>query len=115
VNPFLCCESEEIAWLCDSVAHDLFGILLDTAHLKVSCVTLQKDKEAELEKIFPYIKAIHHSDNDGNADENLPLSDAYWFLPYMTLTRNMPHVLEVKDLSVMDINQQLKYLSTPWN
>ena len=83
VNPFLCCESSEIEWLCNSFDNKLFGILLDTAHLKVSCHTLSKDKISEFKSIQLFVKGIHHSDNDGTKDDNLPLTNDYWFLPFM--------------------------------
>jgi hypothetical protein len=40
-NPLLCCEFNDINWLFEEVKHLRFGLLLDTAHLKVSCKTLQ--------------------------------------------------------------------------
>jgi sugar phosphate isomerase/epimerase len=115
INPFLCCESSEIEWLCNSFDNKLFGILLDTAHLKVSCQTLGQDKKDEFKVIQPFVKGIHHSDNDGTKDDNLPLSNDYWFLPFMKESIGIPHVLEVKDLSVCEVNEQIKYLETLWN
>ena len=115
INPFLCCESSEIEWLCNSFNNKLFGILLDTAHLKVSCYTLGKDKVSEFKLIQSFVKGIHHSDNDGTIDSNLPLKNDYWFLPFMKESIGIPHVLEVKDLSVSVVKEQIKYLNTVWN
>jgi sugar phosphate isomerase/epimerase len=114
-NPFLCCESSEIEWLCNSFDNKLFGILLDTAHLKVSCHTLGKDKISEFKSIQSFVKGIHHSDNDGTKDDNLPLTNDYWFFPFMKESIGIPHILEVKDLSVGEVNEQIKYLNTIWN
>lgn len=89
-----------------------FGLLFDTAHFKVSCNTLGLDIEKEFKKIKHYIKAIHHSDNDGNYDTNSELTADYWFLKHMKDFSHVPHVLEVKKISIKTIYQQLKLLST---
>jgi sugar phosphate isomerase/epimerase len=115
VNPFLCCESSEIEWLHKSIDNKLFGILLDTAHLKVSCHTLGKDKVSEFKSIQSFVRGIHHSDNDGTKDDNSPLTNDYWFLPFMKESIDIPHVLEVKDLSISEVIAQIKYLNTVWN
>jgi len=115
VNPFLCCESSEIEWLHKSIDNKLFGILLDTAHLKVSCHTLGKDKVSEFKSIQSFVRGIHHSDNDGTKDDNSPLTNDYWFLPFMKESIDIPHVLEVKDLSISEVIAHIKYLNTVWN
>jgi sugar phosphate isomerase/epimerase len=115
VNPFLCCESSEIEWLYKSIDNKLFGILLDTAHLKVSCHTLNRDKVSEFKSIQFFVKGIHHSDNDGTKDDNSPLTNEYWFLPFMKESKHIPHVLEVKDLSINEVTEQIKFLNPIWN
>jgi sugar phosphate isomerase/epimerase len=109
-NPLLCCESAEIEWLYSIIKHQRFGLLLDTAHLKISCLTLNKNIDQELSLIKPNIKAIHHSDNDGKTDDNLSISNNYWFLEYLKDFVQIPHVLEVKDLKISEIKEQLKIL-----
>ena len=42
-NPLLFCESSDILWLFKEITDKRLGLLLDTAHLKVSCATLNKD------------------------------------------------------------------------
>ena len=115
LNPFLCCNGSEIKWLVEEINQKNFGILLDTAHLKVSCKTLRLIIEEEFQIIRNYIKGVHHSDNDGKKDDNSPLTSKYWFLPHLKFFLNIPHVLEVKDQSEYEINQQIKYLNTIWN
>lgn len=115
LNPFLCCEGSEIQWLFEEINHNNFGILLDTAHLKVSCQTLNLIIEEEFQIIKNCIRGVHHSDNDGKKDDNCPLTTEYWFFPFMEKYLNIPHVLEVKDLSAFEINQQIKYLNNTWN
>lgn len=115
INPLLCCDSDEIEWVCRAVNDDHFGILLDTAHLKVSCNTLQKDLIGETIRILPFVKGIHHSDNDGKRDTNDRITADYWFQPFMQASKHLPHVLEVKDLSPDEIDKQLQLLKTVWN
>lgn len=110
INPLLCCESSDIQSLFNIVKHDRFGLLLDTAHLRVSCQTLNLDIEAELNKITPFIKALHHSNNDGNEDNNQPLDNSYWFLPFMHQYKKMVHVIEVKRIDEQQIHNQINIL-----
>ena len=61
-------------------------------------------------KIKGKIKAIHHSDNDGLIDSNDKITNNYWFLKYLRDFKNIPQVLEVKNLDNHEIDQQLKIL-----
>lgn len=115
VNFLLCTEYNEINWLFETIKHDRLGLLLDTAHLKVSCQTLQLDLKQEFHKIKPFVKALHHSDNDGTKDNNLPLPKDYWFLEYFDEFRNCVHVLEVKSLELFEIKAQIKLLTGDGN
>ncbi|WP_348823515.1 TIM barrel protein [Flavobacterium aestuarii] len=110
VNPLLCCESSDIDFLFSKIKSDRLFLLLDTAHLKVSCVTLKLDLIQEFNKISSYIKGIHHSDNDGLADTNGVLDESYWFLQQMNKYENVIHVLEIKRLSVSEIKQNIEIL-----
>ena len=47
--------------------------ILDLAHLKVSCNTLDLDFEKEVAYFLPKTDYIHISDNNGKADQNLSL------------------------------------------
>lgn len=109
-NPLLCCESSDIDWLFKEIKHDRFGLLLDTAHLKVSCKTLSLDLLNEFNKIRPYIKAFHHSDNDGTKDNNQKLTKNYWFLDFLKDFENYVHVIEVKSLTPSEIENQIKII-----
>ena len=64
----------------------------------------------ELEKISNYIKALHHSDNNGEIDNNLPIKNDYWFLPHLKNYAVLPQVLEVKKSSISSIIDQLQLL-----
>ena len=107
---FFCCESQNILSLFNKINHSRFGLLLDTGHLKVSCKTLKLPLEEEFLKIKGKIKAIHHSDNDGLIDSNDKITNNYWFLKYLRDFKNIPQVLEVKNLDNHEIDQQLKIL-----
>lgn len=110
-NPLLCCDSNEITWLFKEITDKRFGLLLDTAHLKVSSVTLNVDLNQEINAISRLIRALHHSDNDGIRDTNLPITENYWFLQYMKQYQSIPHVLEVKRLTTQEIKSQIKLLT----
>lgn len=110
-NPLLCCDSDQIISMFEYFkSYDNFGLLLDTAHLKVSCNTLTKNLICEFEKISSFVKAIHHSDNNGELDNNLSINNDYWFLPFLKPYKSVPHVLEVKNININMIIEQLELL-----
>lgn len=52
-----------------------FGLLLDVAHLKVSCQTLGLNFNLELNKLYDKTSYIHISDNCGSVDSNDQLEE----------------------------------------
>lgn len=88
------------------------GILLDTAHLKVSCKKLNNDLFQEFQQISPFVKGFHHSDNNGLEDTSGPLEKNYWFKEFGAEFKNHVHVLEVKNLTLNQIRLQLEILTT---
>ncbi len=115
LNPLLCVAPNQIVELFKEIGDPRFGLLLDTGHLKVSAQTLGFSLEDGFEKIRPYVKAIHHNDNNGLQDTNETITDDYWFLKYMPLTKNIPHVLEVKHQTIPDIQKQIAILQLAAN
>lgn len=109
-NPLLCAESEDIEWLFNEITDSRLGLLLDTAHLKVSCKTLNLNLTNEFKLIAPFVKGLHHSDNDGEKDDNQSIDREYWFLPFIEEFNELIHVLEVKNLSVNQILTQFSIL-----
>ncbi len=109
-NPLLCSHFEEIKQLFTDLNHPRFGLLLDTAHLKVSAQTLSFDLKTALSQLSPHIKALHHSDNNGQLDSNQPLTTDYWFKEFMPTFGNLPNVIEVKQIKTTQINQQISLL-----
>jgi sugar phosphate isomerase/epimerase len=110
-NPLLCCQYDEIKWLFDRIRNKRLGLLLDTAHLKVSCYTLKLDLKSQFKLLKPFIRGLHHSDNNGLIDSNMRLNEDYWFLEFKEDYLEYVQVLEVKDLNENEIRQQLQILS----
>ena len=65
-----CSRPEEMIKLIKEINSNKFGLLLDTAHLKVSSKTLHFDLESAVNTIKSFVKYIHHSDNNGEKDTN---------------------------------------------
>lgn len=72
-NPFLATDAQSIAKLHDACK---INLLLDVAHLKVSCESLSKSFEDELNDLIPKAKYLHFSDNNGLADTNQGFSSS---------------------------------------
>ncbi len=109
-NPLLCSHPGEIIKLFEEISHTYFGLLLDTAHFKVSGTTLGFDYMHSVNQLSGLIKGIHHSDNDGTIDDNKKLNADYWFLPLMHRFTDLTHVVEVKNISVEEIRDQILLL-----
>jgi sugar phosphate isomerase/epimerase len=109
-NIFLCTDYKEIKMILDEFKLNKLGLLLDTGHLKVSSNTLNLDLNIQTSKILNYVKAIHHSDNNGLQDLNLPFDKDYWFIPYLKKFDRISHVIEVKNINPKTINNQIKIL-----
>lgn len=112
INPLLCCSGAEIIFVMEQFKDRGLKLLLDTAHLKVSCKTLGLNLLSEMEKILPYVGAVHHSDNDGDIDSNLRLDMNYWARGFMQYFKSIPNVIEVLNLSVTEINEQIRLLKS---
>jgi len=111
-SPLLCSDPHEMQRLIKEINHPRLGILLDTAHLKVSANTLNFSPEKAVKIVTPYVRAVHHSDNAGELDNNQPIEPGYWFSQFMPLFSNIPHVLEVKKQSIAAIKKQIQFLVT---
>jgi sugar phosphate isomerase/epimerase len=94
-NPAFCVDAEEMLRILQEVSDKRLGLLLDTAHLKVSALTLGFDCFEAAKKVLPFTRCVHHSDNEGQFDNNRPFTAGYWFLPLMKEAANAVHVLEV--------------------
>ena len=105
-HAMLCASPEECLDLVDTVRNPALGLLLDTGHLKVSAETLGFSRSEFVQKTESYITAVHHSDNDGKADTNMPLTEDYWFLEFMPALGDAMHVLETRPQEIDTIRRQ---------
>ncbi len=69
-KPFLLTNFQDYLELSDKID---FPLILDVAHLKVSCNTLGLDFINQLSKFLDITDYLHLSDNDGSLDSNQPL------------------------------------------
>lgn len=109
-NPLLNVEVGEMQKMLEEITDPRVGILLDTAHLKVSANTLNFDLVSAARTILPSVRCVHHSDNDGLLDNNQPFDKTYWFLPIMKEAANAVHVLEVRKQSAGELREMEKLL-----
>ena len=96
VNPFY--VTDENSWNSLKSAVPKSNLLLDVAHLKVSCNTLGLDFEKQLSSMAVQTNYIHLSDNDGLTDSNLPITEnTMWLeqLKELNLSDNIVYTLEI--------------------
>ncbi len=89
----------------DELADPNVGLLLDVAHAKVSAGALGFDP-AGFFQIGKHLRALHLSDNDGEADTNQPVTLDSWFVPHLRDCRELPMVVEVYRLTTETRHQQ---------
>lgn len=106
-----CSNPDEMIKLVKQIDAERFGLLMDTAHLKVSSKALNFDLIDAVKKIKPFVKYVHHSDNNGERDTNEVLKEDYWFLQHMKEFKDSIHIIEVKDISIETIKNQIDLLS----
>lgn len=110
-SPLFCSSASDIIKLAQKFDCCNFGILFDTAHHKVSSTTFGNQLEDKLDLLYPYIKAVHHSDNNSLRDTNEKIENNYWwFSKKRPLENCIFQVLEVKKCSVEEIKIQFKLL-----
>ena len=109
-NPLFCCDADEMVKMINEISNPRLGILLDTGHIKVSSNTMKFSWADALKKIRPFVKCIHHSDNDGIFDTNQPITEQYWFWDYIRDFSDIYHVLEVKNQTTDQVNNQLELI-----
>jgi len=110
--PLLCCTADEMIYVMEQINNQYLKILFDSGHMKVTANTLGLDLDEEFTKIKDYVSIIHHSENDSLNDNNDPLTDDYWLLGSSTLIKKMIHVIEVKNLTIKEIDNQIKILKS---
>jgi sugar phosphate isomerase/epimerase len=112
-NPFLLCSFSDYQQLSKKFK---FKVLLDVAHLKVTCNSLNLDFEENLASFLSVSDYIHISDNNGLADQNLELtknSELFSLLnKYSNLLKNKTYTIEVYngEEAVLETVKNLKLL-----
>ena len=108
VNPLLGTSFLEIDEIMKNIPENV-GLLLDVAHLNVSCNTLKLDREKEIKLLKKYTEGYHLSDNNGLTDSNSPISSESWFLPY--IERDIDYkVLEVYEYDPKSLKKQIEFI-----
>jgi sugar phosphate isomerase/epimerase len=100
LNPFLLTNFESYLELKERFD---FLLLLDLAHLKVSCNTLNLNFQYELEKLLPLSNYIHISDNNAFEDSN------------KFIDRNSQILKALKDFDIKDKTITLEIYDTIYN
>jgi sugar phosphate isomerase/epimerase len=95
-HALLCADACECLRLVEDVGDTRLGLLSDTGHWTVTAATLGFDRCEAVLATLPHTRCFHHSDNDARVDDNGPLDEDYWFLPFMVQARHAVHVLEVR-------------------
>lgn len=74
----LLATGDELVDFARRMAHQHLGLLIDFGHVNVTAATLGLDRDAFLDEIAPYTRALHLSDNDGLKDSNRPFGRDSW-------------------------------------
>lgn len=109
-SPFLLADVEEILRFFEDVNDAHVGLLLDAGHAKVSSATLGDRPERYFERLSPFIRALHLSDNDGLRDEHRPFGREAWFAQFLKRHASVPMVLEVNRLTIGEMTGQRRIL-----
>ncbi|MDB9357948.1 sugar phosphate isomerase/epimerase family protein [Nodularia spumigena] len=112
-DPLLLTHPDEIAEFMEEMPSNV-GFLLDVAHLKVSSTTLGFDLVKAHEKIKPWIRGYHLSDNDGNVDSNHPVTESSWFWPVLNPQLDY-YTLEIYRSSIQQLVEQLSLVTQEIN
>jgi len=112
-DPLLLTHPDEIAEFMKEMPSNV-KFLLDVAHLKVSSKTLGFDLVEAHEKVKPWIRGYHLSDNDGNVDSNDPVKESSWFWPALNPQLDY-YTLEIYRASVLELVEQLNLVGQKIN
>jgi sugar phosphate isomerase/epimerase len=106
-NPLLMVESYEICKIMELLPG--VKLLLDVAHLKVSCNSLKLNNQTEIINVEKYIGGYHFSDNDGLRDTNEGFTENAWFLK--KISKNILYsVIEVYNSTTHELLKMIKLI-----
>lgn len=96
------------------VSHPQLGILVDTGHLNVSAHTFGFDRMEFIERHAKRIGAFHLHENDGTADQHLPVTEGSWVTDVLRRPefRDTPRIAEAKFTDVEAIARQIALLKS---
>ena len=100
-------EADEITSFYESLPGSGLGLLLDTAHAKVSCQSLATHFHEFVSKVTPHVGAIHISHTDGVVDGNAALRPGTPGLEHIQKFANLPIVVEVYGIEPATVGSQL--------
>ena len=99
----LMATADEMLEFHADVGHDALGFLIDVGHVNVTARTLGFDRVSFIDRVAPFVRAFHLSENNGEEDENKPISSDAWFLPAIAAQPEATMVIEAYNL---DANQR---------
>ncbi|TAJ10907.1 MAG: sugar phosphate isomerase/epimerase [Nitrospirae bacterium] len=103
-NRFLFASTaEDILRLMEDVGAPNLGLLLDVGHLKVTAASLGFDPRRLVERVAPFVRAFHLSDNDGKSDQNLPFGREAWFMDLLADFPEATYIIEAYRLEPPEI------------
>ena len=90
------------------------GMLLDTGHLNVTAHTLGFDRMVFVDRVAPYVRALHVHDNDGTADTHQPIQPGSWVFNVLHRPEfaGLPIVVEARFETVADLRRHVDWLKT---
>ena len=100
-------EANEIVAFYDHFKGSGLGLLLDTAHAKVSCHSLGNEFDEFVSLVAPIVGAVHISHTDGLVDGNATLRRGTPGLERLREFRDLPVIVEVYGLDASAIAGQL--------
>jgi sugar phosphate isomerase/epimerase len=100
---------EEIASLFAQVDSPALGLLLDAGHLTVTAATLGFDRNEFVERLTPWIRAIHAHENDGAVDSHHPVRTGGWVASL--LARVADDVVVVEEAAFDDVRALSAHLA----
>jgi sugar phosphate isomerase/epimerase len=91
-------EPRELARLLADFRDGALGVLLDLGHLKVTAATLGFGIAEFIDTVAPGVGAFHLHDNNGLADQHIPIQPGNWTLDVLCQPRfaGRPVVVEAK-------------------
>ena len=108
-DPFLLfLTASDFEALAARVSSPRLAALLDVGHLNVTCHTLGLDRSAIAARMLPFVSAFHLHDNDGSADQHLPVTSASWFLPLISGNTGRQMILEPQGLSESELLESIR-------